>query len=184
MHSEIQKILTLFNERGHSQYGGEAVTQLQHALQTATLALADQAPVAQVVAALLHDVGHLLHDLPADAPDQGVDDYHENLAARYLQDHFGPAVAEPVQLHVAAKRFLAATEPSYLAQLSAPSLQSLALQGGPMSTTEQEVFQQHPFFAEAVQLRRWDDLAKNPAAVTPAIEAFAPALAEALARGE
>ncbi|MCA9233946.1 MAG: metal-dependent phosphohydrolase [Planctomycetales bacterium] len=158
--------------RGDSLYGGEAVTQLEHGLQAALLAEQAGAPPSQILAALLHDVGHLLHDLPADAPDQGVDDVHEQLGYEWLAKHFGPQVSEPVRLHVAAKRYLCAVEPEYLATLSAPSLQSLQLQGGPFSADEAAAFQRHPFFRESVDLRRWDDQAKAVGLRTPDIEHF------------
>ncbi|MDX2282967.1 MAG: HD domain-containing protein [Bacteroidia bacterium] len=173
MHPVVADVLTLFRERGGSLYGGEAVTQLEHALQSAWLARQAGAKPSLIAAALLHDVGHLLHDLPDDAPDQGIDDAHEELAARYLSRHFVPAVAEPVRLHVAAKRYLCTTQQGYLDTLSAPSLQSLHLQGGLMSPAEVEAFEALPFYADAVALRVWDDLAKDPDMRTPPVEAFA-----------
>jgi len=80
----LEPVLELFARYGDSGYGGEAVTQLEHALQTATLAAAAGSPDSLVAAALLHDLGHLLHELPDDAPDKGIDDRHELLAARKL----------------------------------------------------------------------------------------------------
>jgi phosphonate degradation associated HDIG domain protein len=176
----VSEIITLFNEKGGSMYGGEAVTQLEHALQGATLARAQGAPSSLVTAALLHDIGHLLHDLPQDAPDEGVDDVHENLAAQFLAAHFIPDVVEPVRLHVEAKRYLCATENGYLQLLSAPSIQSLALQGGPMHKDEVADFEQLPFYKQAVQLRIWDDQAKDPSIQTAPIESFADDIAAAL----
>lgn len=172
MHQRAAELIQLFKEHGHSEYGGEAVTQVEHALQTATLAREAGAPGTLVAAALLHDVGHLLHELPDDAPNCGIDDMHEELAAHYLEKYFVPAVAEPVRLHVAAKRYLCATEPGYLEKLSAPSLLSLQLQGGPMSTDEAAAFAANPFAPDAVQLRRWDDEAKDPTKTTPPINDF------------
>lgn len=178
-----QEVLRLFRERGGSQYGGEAVTQQEHALQAAFFAEREQADATLIAAALLHDVGHLLHSLPDDAPEQGVDDRHEALAAHWLSQRFGPAVVEPVRLHVAAKRYLCATDPDYLRQLSPPSTLSLKLQGGPMSDDEACEFQSHPFYAASVRLRRWDDAAKVPELVTPALEHFATYLDQALSKG-
>lgn len=166
------EILRLFRERGGSQYGGEAVTQQEHALQAAHFAEQEQADATLIAAALLHDVGHLLHSLPDDAPEHGVDDRHESLAAKWLSKRFGPAIVEPVRLHVAAKRFLCATDPDYLRQLSSPSILSLKLQGGPMSDAEASVFQTHPFSEAAIRLRRWDDAAKVPQLPTPTLEHF------------
>jgi [1-hydroxy-2-(trimethylamino)ethyl]phosphonate dioxygenase len=175
-----QQIVALFNERGSSQYGSEAVTQLQHGLQAAALATAAGAGPTLIAAALLHDVGHLLHDLPEDAPDHGIDDRHEVLGQKWLEQHFAPSVTEPVRLHVDAKRYLCAVEPGYLAKLSEPSRQSLALQGGPMSESEAAEFRALPHAEDAVRLRWWDDLAKDPHKQTPPVEAFADVIDEAL----
>jgi len=168
----ISGILKIFNEKGHSEYGGEAVTQLEHALQTATLAREHNASDQLITAALLHDIGHLLHDLPNDAPLHGIDDVHENKAAAFLRKYFPDAVTEPVRLHVMAKRYLSSTEEDYYAMLSEPSKQSLVLQGGLMSSAEVSDFEQHPFFSDAVKLRKWDDQAKVKALPTAPVEDF------------
>jgi [1-hydroxy-2-(trimethylamino)ethyl]phosphonate dioxygenase len=166
-------VIQLFQRRGSSQYGGEAVSQQEHALQAAYFAEKAGVGSSLITAALLHDVGHLLHHLDDDAPERGIDDQHETLAAQWLLRRFGPDVVEPVRLHVAAKRFLCATEPSYLAQLSPASLVSLRLQGGVMSDEEITEFRANPFYEAAVALRRWDDFAKQPQLVTPPIEHYA-----------
>jgi [1-hydroxy-2-(trimethylamino)ethyl]phosphonate dioxygenase len=171
-HPTTTEILALFRERGGSQYGREAVTQLEHALQAATAAEREGAAPSLIAAALLHDVGHLLHDLPDDAPDQGVDDRHESLAAAWLAQRFGPPVVAPVAMHVAAKRYLCAVDQTYFRQLSEPSIQSLALQGGPMTPVEQRQFETRPYFQDAVRLRRWDDAAKIVGMKTPSLESF------------
>jgi phosphonate degradation associated HDIG domain protein len=162
----------MFRERGHSEYGGEAVTQLEHALQAAQLAEQAGADAPLIAAALLHDVGHLLHDLPTDAPDQGIDDAHEEAAARWLAGWLPPETVEPVRLHVAAKRYLCATDANYFARLSAPSIQSLKLQGGPMNEAEVAEFRASPHFAAAVRLRAWDEAAKEPGQPTPDVEHY------------
>jgi len=172
--TEIER---LFAARGGSEYGGEAVSQLEHALQAAAAAVADGADDPLVAAALLHDVGHLLHELPPDAPEAGIDDHHENSAARFLAEHFGPEVCEPVRLHVAAKRYLTAVEPEYLARLSGPSVTSLRLQGGPMSPAEQEAFRANPHWRAAVRLRRYDEAAKVAGLATPPLAEYLPLLA-------
>ncbi len=172
MNTITNKIITLFNEKGHSEYGGEAVTQLEHALQCATLAKQAHASDALITASLLHDIGHILHDLPEDTPERGIDDYHENLAAHFLEQHFPPSVSEPVRLHVAAKRYMCTVEQDYLDKLSPPSVQSLEIQGGLMNEEEIWAFEQNPFYKDAVQLRRWDDLAKDPDWKTELIEVF------------
>ncbi len=168
----IAAILQLFNDKGHSEYGGEAVTQLEHALQTATLARDNNATDQLITAALLHDIGHLLHDLPNDAPLKGIDDVHENKAAVFLRKYFPEAVTEPVRLHVLAKRYLSSTEEDYYAMLSEPSKQSFVLQGGLMSLAEVSSFEQHPFFSDAVKLRKWDDQAKVKELITAPVEDF------------
>ena len=178
----IATIVRLFAERGDSDYGGEAVSQREHALQAAHFARQAGASPALVTAALLHDVGHLLHDLPADAPERGVDDRHETLAGRWLARAFGPDVVEPVRLHVDAKRYLCTTEPEYLGQLSEPSLVSLRLQGGPMTADEAERFAALPHAAAAVALRRWDDAAKVPDLDVPGLEHYIDCIAAALAQ--
>ncbi|WP_169975797.1 phosphonate degradation HD-domain oxygenase [Tautonia rosea] len=176
----LATIRRLFLDRGHAEYGGEAVSQLQHALQAAHLARQSGAEPSLIAAALLHDIGHLLHDLPEDAAEQGIDDHHEGLAGRWLAQHFGPAVVDPVRLHVAAKRYLCAVEPSYRDQLSPPSQLSLQLQGGPMSAEEVERFRASPHHEAAVSLRRWDDEAKDPNASVPDFDTYLPVLEAAL----
>jgi phosphonate degradation associated HDIG domain protein len=165
----VDDIVHLFEARGDSEYGGEAVTQLEHALQAALLAEEEGATSELIAAALLHDVGHLLHELDDDAPDNGIDDRHENSGDHYLRRLFSPAVTEPVRLHVPAKRFLCAVDDQYLGQLSPPSIVSLGLQGGPMSNDEVDSFRRNPHHASAVRLRRWDDQAKIPNHPTPTL---------------
>lgn len=172
-HPTTTEILQLFHECGASQYGRESVSQQEHALQAAMFAERGRAPATLIVAALLHDVGHLLHTLPEDAPEHGIDDVHEEVAGRWLEQRFGPEIVEPVRLHVAAKRFLVAIEPDYLRHLSPPSILSLTLQGGAMSPDEVTAFRSHPHHAAAVALRRWDDAAKVPHLATPSIDYFA-----------
>src|SRR5258708_12043062 len=145
-----QELLDIFVGRATRRYGLSAINQLQHALQAATLAEADDAPPATVLASLLHDVGHMIHQLGEDPAGRGVDDVHEELGARWLAERFGPEVSEPVRLHVAAKRYLCAVESDYFGKLSPDSVRSLGLQGGPMSASEIEGFRRHPQHEEAV----------------------------------
>lgn len=166
------EVIRLFDRRGDSEYGGEDVTQLEHALQAAWLAEQEGAAPALIAAALLHDVGHLLHDLPDDAPDAGIDDHHENSAANFLGRSFPPSVTEPVRLHVDAKRYLCAVDATYRERLSEPSLVSLRLQGGAMTPAEVAAFEANPFAADAVRLRKWDDTAKVRELATPTLGHF------------
>jgi phosphonate degradation associated HDIG domain protein len=178
----VDQIIQLFETRGDSQYGGECVTQIQHALQTATLAEQQQATAELITAALLHDVGHLLHDLPDDAPEQGIDDRHETSGYNGVRDLYPDAVLEPIRLHVDAKRYLCAVDIQYRQNLSKPSIVSLELQGGPMNQDEVELFRQNPFADDAVRLRRWDDQAQDPHGITPPLEHFAGYLHQAAIR--
>ena len=162
----------------------EAVSQREHALQCAALAAAEGADDAVVVAALLHDIGHLL-GAEAGESDAAVtiDHRHEDIGARHLRQWFGPSVTAPVALHVDAKRYLCATETGYHATLSAASVRSLELQGGPMSPAEVIAFEQRPHWQAGVALRRWDDLAKVPGAATPSLDDFVPLLRDVASPG-
>ena len=172
----IDTILTTFRSRGAAAYLGEPVTLREHMLQTAHAAELDGAPQELVAAALLHDYGHLVHGGPEDAAEHGIDTEHEEVGFRFLAAHFPPEVVEPVRLHVAAKRYLCAVDPSYLDELSESSKVSLELQGGPMSASEIAAFEALPQFEAACRLRRYDDIGKDPAAATPPLEHYAPVL--------
>jgi [1-hydroxy-2-(trimethylamino)ethyl]phosphonate dioxygenase len=177
--STLDEIRAAFARRGGDTYG-EGVSQLEHALQCAVCAERDGAAPALIAATLLHDIGHLVHDLPQDIADQGIDTQHESLGSAWLSQHFGPAVTEPVRLHVAAKRYLATTEAGYFELLSPASVQSLRLQGGPMSDEECARFAAEPFADDAVRLRRWDDEGKAVGATTPGLAHFERYVAESL----
>jgi phosphonate degradation associated HDIG domain protein len=157
------------------------VTQLEHALQAAWLAEKEGAAPALIAAALLHDIGHLLHDLPEDIAEQGIDAEHEKLASAWLSQSFGTEVTEPVRLHVDAKRYLCAAVPGYRERLSEASKLSLKLQGGPLAPAAAERFAAGPNADAAIAVRRWDDEAKVVGLATPALEHFMPHL-EAAAR--
>lgn len=167
--SEIQAI---YEQRATKQYGLSAVNQQQHALQSAAMAERQGEPASMIVAALVHDIGHMVHDLGEDPASVGVDDLHEELGAHWLGSRFGADVTEPVRLHVPAKRYLCAVDPTYFGQLSPDSVRSLALQGGPMTPEEVREFEKHPFAQSAVRLRRLDEAAKDPSAVTPPVAHF------------
>ncbi len=162
----------LFKERGGEQYSGEPVTQLQHALQTASLGEAEGASDALVTAALLHDLGHLLHDLGETPSMHGVDDVHQYRALPFLRGLFNDGVLDAIKLHVDAKRYLCATRPGYHGSLSADSQRSLLLQGGVFSPVEAQGFIAQPGAEAAVSLRLWDDLAKDADQVTPPLSHF------------
>ncbi len=168
----VDALLTVLVERGHGQYGYEPVTQLEHALQCARLAEAAGEAPALIVAALFHDVGHLVDEADVTQLEHGRDDRHEVRAVSRLRRSFGAAVIGPVMRHVAAKRYLCATEPGYLEALSDASRASLALQGGVMTPEEAQRFRQRVYAAEAIRLRRYDDAAKVPGRATPSAEHF------------
>ena len=150
----------LLESRGHKEYVGEAVTILQHSLQTALFAQGAGASDALVAAALLHDIGHFAHAAGLDATRRGIDPRHEARGAELLMQWFGPEVAEPVRLHVDAKRYLVGEDPAYAEGLSVESQNTLRLQGGPMTEAQRADFEGRPHWREALQLRRWDDQAK------------------------
>ncbi len=160
----IHQILKLFEGPAGKQWydGYEAVSQKIHALQSAQNAILDGAENHLVCAALLHDIGHLL-DLNGRVKFQeNSDAQHELVGANWLGQWFPPSVTEPIRWHVAAKRYLCASEPSYYESLSKVSQQSLALQGGIMSLEECIAFEKMPSSPDAILLRRWDDRAKDP----------------------
>jgi phosphonate degradation associated HDIG domain protein len=168
----IDRIFTLFREKGNGAYFGEAVTETEHALQCARLAEQAGASAELIAAALLHDVGHLLHGLPEDVAEHGIDGQHEEGGAAWLHGYFGAGVVDPVRLHVAAKRYLCAVEPDYHAGLSEASLRSLRLQGGQMTTEEVHRFEQEPWFRSALAIRRWDDEAKVSGLSVPGLDHY------------
>jgi phosphonate degradation associated HDIG domain protein len=172
----IEAIFAAFAQRGDTAYLGEPVSLTEHMLQTALAAEQAGADPALVASALLHDYGHLVHDLPEDSAEHGVDTEHEEAGAVWLERYFVPRVTEPLRLHVLAKRYLCATEPDYLAALSPASVLSLRLQGGPCSPEEVAEFDRNPFAEEALRLRRWDDVGKLEGLETPSLEHYRPAL--------
>jgi [1-hydroxy-2-(trimethylamino)ethyl]phosphonate dioxygenase len=173
---DINEVFELLEERGHGSYFGEPVSQLEHALQCAHLAEQEGAAPSLVAAALLHDVGHLLHGEDEGVADVGTDMEHELLGEEWLSARFGPEVTQPIKLHVAAKRYLCATDPAYLGKLSPASVQSLKLQGGPMTPDEVTEFAANPFAKDGVRLRGWDDLAKDPALTVAPLSHYRPVL--------
>ena len=177
--SALDDIRAAFAKRGADNYG-EGVSQLEHALQCGACAERDGASPALITATLLHDIGHLLHDLPQDIADQGIDTEHESLGSAWLSQHFGPDVTEPVRLHVAAKRYLATVEKGYYELLSAASIQSLKLQGGLMSPEETRKYEAERFAADGIKLRRWDDEGKIVGAKTPNLTHFERFVSQAL----
>ena len=156
--TNLAQIERLYATRGDLHYG-EGVTQIEHALQCAALAEQADAALGLVVAALLHDVGHLFED--EDVVAAAADQRHEAVGSAALGGLFGPAVRAPIMLHVSAKRYLCAVDPGYLDRLSVASQASLALQGGPLDAAGVARFERRPYWREAVSLRRFDDTGKT-----------------------
>lgn len=169
LRAELEEIYT---ERATRRYGLSDINQLQHALQAATLAEANGEAPAFVLAAMLHDVGHMIHKLGENPAEEGIDDHHEILGAKWLARRFPEAVSEPVRLHVEAKRYLCAVDPDYFGRLAPDSVLSLKLQGGPMSEEEAAAFRGKPYADDALRLRLLDEEAKDPEMETPPVSHF------------
>jgi len=171
MNNLVGEIIATFHSEGQQSYG-ERITILEHSLQSAWFAQQDGASETLVLAALLHDYGHLIHRLGEDIADRGVDAAHEEIGANFLAQHFPDEITEPIRLHVAAKRHLCTTDPDYHGQLSEASVQSLALQGGPMTDAEVRVWQGKPHFEDGLKLRSYDDEGKVPELEVPELETY------------
>jgi len=177
--ASVQDIERLYALRGDLTYG-EGVSQVEHALQCACLAQKDGAAGSLIIAALLHDVGHLFEE-ELEVP--GRDAHHELSGAERLAGLFGPAVIQPIALHVAAKRFLCATQPTYFDALSPASKTSLRLQGGPFDAAQVAGFKRQVYWREALTLRTYDDTAKSAIPCNRTFAEFAPLMREVQAGG-
>lgn len=181
--SIIDEVFLLYHARGAEAYFGEAVSMTEHGLQAAHFAeLAGEREVV-IAAALLHDVGHLIATVPDDIAAWTVDARHEATGARWLRERFGGEMAEPVRLHVRAKRYLCATDPAYFSQLSPASVLTLKLQGGPMSANEVAAFETEPGYRDALIVRRCDDRGKVAGLATRRLEDYDGLLRSLAARG-
>ena len=169
---KVATLLDYMERRGQSFYD-ESVTQLEHACQCANQAQLHGGSTTQVTSALLHDMGHFLldeHNAENDFLEE--DQNHEEIGANYLEPFFPEVVTTPIRLHVPAKRYLCTTDASYYEGLSEASKRSFQLQGGGMSDEEQAAFERILHYQDALQLRRWDDLAKVRGLETPAIDTY------------
>ena len=167
---DLDRLLALYRSESAQTRYDESVTEVEHALQAADLAEKAGASEELIAAALLHDVGHLLlRDHKHISEELTVDHRHEEAGAAAIEYLFGPDVAEPVRLHVAAKRYLCAVESDYFDQLSPASVRSLEVQGGPMSGDEVAEFERSPHAEAAVKLRRWDEEAKVEGRSVPSL---------------
>jgi phosphonate degradation associated HDIG domain protein len=175
MSLSVNDILDLYERRGAKRYGSEPVSQVEHALQCAMLAAEGGASAELIAAAFLHDVGHLIAELPHSLG-RTADDVHQYLPIPFLRGSFSDAVLEPIRLHVDAKRYLCKVDLGYWNALSPASKHSLELQGGKFDAIAADRFLSKPFTWDAIRLRRWDDLAKVPGRVTPDLREFEPLL--------
>jgi gamma-butyrobetaine dioxygenase len=174
-------IIQLYQVLGSDDHPRDGVSESEHALQAATLAQQEGAPASLIVAALVHDIGRLLRQLHHRGVTPGY--RHEQLGARWLAWFYGPEITEPVRLHVDAKRYLCAVQRDYLEGLSPNAARDLEEQGGPLSRKEVRDFHASPYHVAAVWLRRFDERAIDPGAVTPGFEHYRTLLEEtALAR--
>jgi len=174
--SIVPFLADIIERRGAESYLGEEITISEHMLQAALLAEQAEAGDELIAAALLHDIGHYTNEFPEDAQDQGIDTVHEEAGAVVLDPYFPAAVVDCVRHHVAAKRYLCATDPAYVGRLSPASIHTPNLQGGPMSEEEVERFRSHPHLDAIVRVRFWDDEAKATDLSTPDFNHYAPVL--------
>ena len=177
-----EQVLDFLSAAGETEYHGEQVSQLEHALQAAHLAREDGGSDEEIIAALLHDIGHIWPVQGRQPTSTGVV-AHDAIGARVLTDlGFSYSVANIVSGHVAAKRYLVATDNGYAAQLSDVSVESLRRQGGPMSEEEAQDFVQSGDWQSKVRVRIWDDRAKTPGAEVPGLESYRELLTAHLTR--
>ena len=166
----------IFERRGADSYLGEEVTMSQHMLQGALLAEEARAGDLLVAAALLHDIGHYTSEFPEEALAEGTNNYHDEAGATVLVPYFPALVTDCVRHHVAAKRYLCATDPGYFDRLTPASVHSLKLQGGPMTEAEAAAFRKTPHLDAILQVRFWDEAGKVAGKVTPPFSHYAPLL--------
>ena len=156
------EIIEMFQTHGGQEYAGERVTQLEHMFQAAELAEQQGHEEEVILAAFLHDIGHIC---VSNAEVKQMDGFgtmdHEEVGAAFLKDKgFSKKLVRLVESHVEAKRYLTWKNPDYYDQLSEASKRTLEFQGGRMETEEALAFEKHPLFNLIIQMRKWDDEAK------------------------
>ncbi|SEC21955.1 phosphonate degradation operons associated HDIG domain protein [Rhizobiales bacterium GAS191] len=174
--SIVPFLTDIFERRGAEEYLGEPVTMAEHMLQGAWFAEQEKASDELVAAALLHDIGHFTSEFGTYSPDDTEDKHHDEAGAEVLAPFFPPIITECVRLHVAAKRYLCATDPGYHAKLSKASAHTLSLQGGPMDAAEVAEFRRNLFHNDAVRVRLWDEAGKVAGMQTRRFRDYAPLL--------
>jgi phosphonate degradation associated HDIG domain protein len=177
----VDHIEDVFKRRGAESYLGEKVTMAQHMLQSAQCAEQAGADDSQIVASLLHDIGHYKNEIPETSLSKGIDNYHEEAGANFLEDYFPSSVVEPIRQHVAAKRYLCAVKSDYFGRLSQASVHTLNLQGGPMNAEEVKEFEKNNYLEQCIQVRYWDEEGKDPERNHPQFSYYRP-LVESLVK--
>ena len=170
----VNFIGSIFERRGGEEYLGEPVTMGQHMLQGATMAEQSKEPDDIIIGALLHDIGHFTSEFGTFSMEDKKDRFHEDAGAAVLEHFFPKVITDCCRYHVAAKRYLCATNPEYCQKLSAASVHSLNLQGGPMSEIEVKEFEKNPNLEKILTVRLYDDAGKIPNMDTPSFWHFAP----------
>lgn len=170
----VDFIGSIFEKRGDEEYLGEPVTMGQHMLQGATMAEKSREPDEIIIGTLLHDIGHFTSEFGTFSMEDTEDRYHEDAGAAVLEQFFPKVITDCCRHHVAAKRYLCATDPGYFQKLSTASIHSLNLQGGPMSEAELKDFEKNPNLKKILKVRLYDDAGKIPDMVTPSFWHFAP----------
>ena len=180
MKSDFITIATrILDRHGGREYNGVGLSVLEHMLQSASEAEAADAETHEVVATLLHDIGHFVVEFPSDMKNT-EDTGHDEVGAAMLEPFFGPGIVEPIRLHVRAKRYLCTVEPSYYDNMTKPVKHTFRLQGGKMSAAEAKEFEALPFAGGATRLRRWCDLAMIPGRKTKKFEEYYPLIESVL----
>jgi predicted HD phosphohydrolase len=175
----IEEILGAYETGGDLDYG-ENISMREHMLQTACLAEQGGNEERIIVAALLHDYGHLVCDQPNNIFAEGSDNFHETVGARALESWFDEGIVGAIRLHVDAKRYLCAANPKYLAKLSDASITTLGVQGGPMNREEMVGFREQVGYEMALTIRVYDDLGKEPRMLRPKLPHYVPMLRRCL----
>ena len=170
----VDFIGSIFEKRGDEEYLGEPVTMGQHILQGATMAEQSKEPDEIIIGTLLHDIGHFTSEFGTFSMEDTEDRYHEDAGAAVLEQFFPKVITDCCRHHVAAKRYLCATDPEYFQKLSTASIHSLNLQGGPMSEAELKDFEKNPNLKKILKVRLYDDAGKIPDMITPSFWHFAP----------
>lgn len=161
--SVVEEIFGLYQKHGADDYIGEKISQIEHMAQAAQLAEKLGYDEEVILAAFFHDIGHLAEHVTEanDMGGYGVKE-HEKLGADFLRTRgFSEKIAQLVESHVQAKRYLTFADAGYYEQLSEASKKTLEYQGGRMTEAEARQFEADEFFELKIQMRKWDELAKE-----------------------